>query len=227
MNGGSLERLPVEELRDIEQTLARINEQLAEISRRQEEMAASVGSGIRKATRDVEEFNRKMEKDTSRVLAGMITGTKSAANAMRGIWQNFLQFFLNRIITQMNQALGGLVSGGGGGGFFGTLFGGLLGLFGLQEGGLVKGTREGRLFVLGEDFTDELVVPLSKIAAGYSGGSSGGSGAFEVKPQLSVFPRFVIENNAPLDAEIRIYELAETGRRMVAATGLVGQPESK
>ena len=223
MNGGSLEGLSVEELRDVEQTLERINERLAEISRRQEEMAASVGSGIRKAARDVEEFNRKMERDTSRALAGMIAGTKSAANAMRGIWQNFLSFFLNRIIKQMNQALGGLV-GGGGGGFFGALFGGLLGLFGLQEGGLVRGTREGRLFVLGENFTDELVVPLSKLAAGYSGG---GPGELEVKPQVSVFPRFVIENNAPLDAEMRIYEMAETGRRLVAATGLVAGPENK
>lgn len=226
MNGGSLEGLSAEELRDIEQTLARINEQLAEISRRQEEMAASVGSGIRKATRDVEEFNRKMEKDTSRALVGMMTGTKSAADAMRGIWESFLQFFLNRIIKQMNQALGGLV-GGGAGGFFGALFGGLLGLFGLQEGGLVRGTRKGSLFVLGENFTDELVVPLSKIAAGYSAGGSGGSGALEARPQVSIFPRFVIENNAPLDAEIRVYELAETGRRLVASTGLVGRPENR
>jgi hypothetical protein len=225
VNGGSTEGLSAEELRDVEQTLARINEQLAEISRRQEEMAASVGSGIRKATRDVEEFNTKMEKDTSRALAGMISGTKSAADAMRGVWQSFLQFFLNRIIKQMNQALGGLV-GGGGGGFFGALFGGLLGLFGLQEGGLVRGTRRGRLFMLGENFTDELVVPLSKIAAGYSGGGPGTPGALEVRPQVSIFPRFVIENNAPLDAEIRVYELAETGRRLVASTGLIGQPEN-
>ncbi|UCE26834.1 MAG: hypothetical protein JSW52_10890 [Candidatus Coatesbacteria bacterium] len=223
MNGGSPEGLSADELRDVELTLERINEQLAEISRRQEEVAASVGSGIRKAARDVEEFNRKMERDTSRALAGMIAGTKSAANAMRGVWQNFLSFFLNRIIEQISGALGGLV-GGGGGGFFGALFGGLLGLFGLQEGGLVRGTREGRLFVLGENFTDELVVPLSKIAAGRS---AGGPGQLEVTPQVSIFPRFVIENNAPLDAEMRVYEMAETGRRLVAATDLVGAPENE
>jgi len=224
MNDGSLGGLSADELRNVEQTLERINEQLAEISRRQEEMAASVGSGVRKATRDVEEFNRRMERDTSRALAGMIAGTKSAADAMRGIWQNFLSFFLNRIIEQMNRALGGLVGAGGGGGFFGALFGGLLGLFGLQEGGLVRGTREGRLFVLGENFTDELVVPLTKLAAGRS---DGGPGQLEVGPQVSVFPRFVIENNSPLDAEMRIYEMAEAGRRLVAATDLVGAPENK
>jgi hypothetical protein len=143
------------------------------------------------------------------------------------LWQGFLDFFLTQIISRMNSALGMLTPGGGG--IFGALFGGILSLFGLQEGGIVKGSRAGTPIIVGENFTDELVIPLSKLNlddyAGRSTGSAHDRAGYSVAPeppQVNIYPRFVIENHSPLNADIEIYRLASNGKEALRNASLDG-----
>ncbi|MCP4231263.1 MAG: hypothetical protein GY771_14095 [bacterium] len=212
-------------LQEAETALMRINQLLEQISAKQEKAVGELSNGVRRASRDIEKLNVKIERDTGRAISSMVTGTKSAAQAMRGVWQGFLDFFLTRIISKMNSALGGLVPGGGG--IFGALFGGILSLFGLEEGGVVRGTRSGTPVIVGENFTDELVIPLSKLNPGDYAGRLTGSGrdrahnaATPEPPLVNLYPRFVIENNSPLDADIEIYRLASDGKEALDSTYL-------
>jgi len=220
------EEYSLDGLREAEAALIRINQLLGQITARQEKAASEIASGISKANSEIEKLNGKIERDTGRALSSMVSGTKSTAQAMRGVWQGFLDFFITQIIAKMNRSLGSLIPGGGG--IFGGLFGGILSLLGLEEGGIVKGSRAGTPVIVGENFTDELVIPLSKLnLGGYVGGLSNGafnqpphSGGVPEPPQVNLYPQFIIENNSPLDADIEIYRMANSGRASVEATAL-------
>lgn len=213
-------------LREAEAALMRINQLLEQITAKQEKAVGEISRGINGASAEIEKLNNKIERDTGRALSSMVSGTKTTAQAMRGVWQGFLDFFLGQIIAKMNRALGGLMPGGGG--IFGALFGGILSLFGLQEGGVVKGSRGGTPVIVGENFTDELVIPLSKLNLGSFAGSIGGSApspdynGIPEPPQVNLYPQFIIENNSPLDADIEIYRMANSGKESVEAAALNG-----
>ncbi len=213
-------------LYETEAALMRINQLLEQITAKQEKAIADISHGITAANTEIEKLNARIERDTGRALSSMVSGTKTAAQAMRGVWQGFLDFFLTQIISKMNRALGSLSTGGGG--IFGTLFGGILSLFGLQEGGVVKGSRTGTPVIVGENFTDELVIPLSKLNLGDYAGNFGSNvstpdyGRTVEPPQVNLYPQFIIENNSPLDADIEIYRMAGSGKEAVANAALTG-----
>jgi len=210
-------------LNEAEEALFRISLLLDQISQRQEKVVSEMGNSVRSVSSDVEKLNSKMERDTGKALASMVTGTKSATSAMRSVWSSFLNFFLTTIIQQMSGAIGGLA---GGGGAFGALLGGVLSLIGLEKGGVVKGSRVGTPVVVGENFTDELVIPLSKLNLGgfansVGGGSNGTSSAQSSEPlQVNLYPQFVIENNSPLDSDISLYEMTRSGKAALESTNL-------
>jgi len=196
-------------LGEAERRLERISQLLAEIEGRQERVMRGVGREVRAAAADVQRLNRDIEKGTSEALAGLLSDTRKTRRALERIWEGFLQFFASRIVRGLSGALANILPSPGG--LFGSLLGGLLGIFGLQEGGLVRGTRGGRLFVLGENFTDEVVVPLKELGlpareAGAAPSIPGGAA------EVNVYPQFVIENRTPLEADFEIYKLAERGR---------------
>ncbi len=220
------EEYSLDGLREAESALIRINQLLEQITAKQEKAIGEISRGINSASAEIEKLNSKIERDTGRALSSMVSGTKTTAQAMRGVWQGFLDFFLGQIIAKMNRALGGLTPGGGG--IFGALFGGILSLLGLQEGGIVKGSRGGTPVIVGENFTDELVIPLSKLNLGsYASGIGGTDQEILYKgppytPQVNLYPQFIIENNSPLDADIEIYKMAKSGKESVEAAGLNG-----
>ena len=73
--------------------------------------------------------------------------------------------------------------------------------------------------MLGENYTDELVVPLSKLGLTANAVPSYPSPAAS-PPPVVVSPQFIIENRMPLEPDLAIYQLAEQGRVKMAARTL-------
>lgn len=209
-------------LGDVEERLQRVDQLLAELDARQRRVWRDMGRDVRAASADVERLNRTIEEGATEALEGLLTGTRRTRQAMEHIWSGFMHYFSSQVVRGIAGALGGILPSPGG--VFGSLVRGFLGLFGLQEGGLVRGSREGRVFRLGENFTDELVVPLTKLGltaadVGPAAAPAAGAAAAEV----NVYPQFVVENRSPLEADLVIYRLAERGRLRLA-TRAAGTP---
>lgn len=187
---------------------------------------AALAREARGAAAEVSALNHLIEQETADAFAAMLRGASETRRAMERIWDGFLRYFSGRVVRGIAAALGRVVPSPGG--IFGSLLGGILSLIGLQHGGLVRGTREGRPFLLGENYTDELVIPLSRVGLNVPATREPGVwwGPPSLwAPQVNVYPQFVIENRAPLEADIAVYELAERGRVRVRDRALVAPPE--
>ncbi len=207
---------------EMETRLQRVNQLLAEMETKERRVTAAMGRDVRAVTADVQRLNRTIEDGATDALEGMLTHTRRTRQAMEQIWTGFARFFAARVVRGLAGALAGIMPSPGG--IFGSLVGGLLGLFGLQEGGLVRGTREGRPFVLGENFTDELVVPLKKLGVAAGDLSAAPAAAAAPPPEVNVYPQFIVENRAPLEADLTVYRLAEKGRVRLAGRTLTPAP---
>jgi len=182
----------------------------------------AVARDARAAAGDVAALNRLIQEGAQDAFAEMSRGAGATRRAMERIWDGFLRYFSSHVVRGLGAALGTIMPSPGG--ILGSLLGGFLSLFGLQRGGVVRGTREGRPFLLGENFTDELVVPLSRVAL--PAGAAAGAMPFAA-PEVNVYQQFVIENRTPLEADIAIYHLAERGRLRQAARTLVPPPPAE
>lgn len=203
-------------------SLADVNRQLAELEQRQSRAFRGMSREIGAAGRDVDRLNRSIETGAADALAGLLTDTRKTRQALENIWEGFLTFFSRRVVAGLAGALGGLLPSPGG--LFGNLLGGLLGLIGLQEGGLVRGSRLGTPIIVGEDFTDELIVPLKKLGLNAIDVGRAGPAPTSAGAEVNIYPQFVIENRMPLEADLAIYHLAEQGRARVAARALAPLP---
>lgn len=205
-------------------SLADVNRQLADLEQRQTRVLRGMSREVGAANRDVERLNRSIENGAADALSGLLTDTRKTRQALESIWEGFLTFFSRRVVAGLAGALAGVLPSPGG--LFGSLLGGLLGLVGLQEGGLVRGSRAGTPVVVGEDFTDELIVPLKKLGLSAFDVGRTGPAAAAAGAEVNVYPQFVIENRTPLEADLAIYRLAERGRARVAARALSPLPST-
>ena len=210
-------------LADAADAVADLNRQLAELEGRPARVFREMSREVKAAGDDVARLNRTLEAGTTDALAGLLAGTRRTRRALEQVWEGFLHFFASRVVAGLKGALGSVMPSPGG--LLGSLFGGLLSLFGLQEGGLVRGSRAGTPVVVGENFTDELIVPLRKLGVSALDVPAGPAGAAAGPAAVNVYPQFVIENRTPLEADLAIYRLAERGRARAAAGAMVAAPE--
>jgi hypothetical protein len=204
--------------------LAELNRHLAELEARSGRAFSALSRDANAAAADVRRLNREIEAGMADALAGLLSDTRKTRRALQDIWEGFLSFFARRIVAGMKGALTGAVPSPGG--VFGSVVGGILSLFGLQEGGFVRGSAAGTPVLVGENFTDELIVPLKKLglSAPEVAGVAGPAAAV-APPAVNVYPQFVIENRTPLEADLAVYRLAESGRVRAAARRLNAAPD--
>ena len=155
--------------------------------------------------------SNKLVNQVDRQLTGLTDGVLSNMRSLSRGFESFASSLLSQSIELLSNIVSNLLSGAsGGGGFWSGLVSGLSSFLPFfQEGGLVRGTEKGLTAVVGEKFTDELIIPVDRF------------------PQLGIRtePTQVIINEAPIhidmthslvtgsDLDQVIYKAAERGRR--------------
>jgi hypothetical protein len=164
----------------------------------------------RTVSTQVSESN-KLVNQVDRQISGLTEGVLSNMSSLSRGFASFASSLLSQSVDLLSNIVSNLLSGAtGGGGFWSGLIGGLFSFLPFfQEGGLVRGTEKGLTAVVGEKFTDELIIPMDRV------------------PQLGLGsePRQVIINEAPIhidmthslvtgsDLDRAVYKAAERGRR--------------
>jgi hypothetical protein len=98
------------------------------------------------------------------VLSGTLSVKSAWKNMMEEMERLIIRFLASKAVEELLDLLAGLGTGGLGG-----IFSTLGGLFGLQEGAYIKGTPGGNIVRVGEDNTDEIIIPVKRFSDFLSG----------------------------------------------------------
>jgi hypothetical protein len=103
----------------------------------------------------------------------LATGLADAATRGSEDWKNFFNDLKKQIVSFLaSQAVKALLNfvasaltGGAAGNLFGSVLPGLGQILGFQSGGVIKGSPQGHIVRVGENNTDEVIIPISKLRA--------------------------------------------------------------
>lgn len=130
------------------------------------------------------QFLAVVEPAFARFFAQTISGTLTIKSA----WKNMLKemerllisFMASKAVEGLLNLLASLGTGGLGGLGGGGLFSLLGGLFGLQSGAYIKGSPAGKIVRVGEENTDEIIIPVKRFAD-FLAGDYSLPGGFSIK----------------------------------------------
>lgn len=152
-------------LREVDSITDIIREQRRNIS----ELRREHGELLRHSRKSLGEIKSNIERtkkgvDTLKVTTRATTeDTMNRAFILYDEFVNLSEGMLTNAVETFTSILSEALSSLGGGGFLGFL-GGLLSFIPfLQEGGIVKGSGGGTPAIIGENYTDEIIIPLSRV----------------------------------------------------------------
>lgn len=183
---------------------------LRQVERSFESLSSTASRSQRAVSTQISEAFRAISKMDHQV-SDLTGGVLSRMQALTRHFEGFSSHLLNQAMDLVNNMISTIMSafGGGGGGFWGFLGGLFSFLPFLQEGGLVRGTERGLPAVIGERFTDELIIPLDRLP----------------EQMMQTSPSQIVINESPIhidmtrslvggaDLDRVVYEAAERGRR--------------
>lgn len=192
-NFEALKQLRITHEAELERTRQElIDENAAELRKREDEMAEAILEQEKEALAERRENYIQTFQEVGAIVEGLAVGLASdladAATTGGEAWRNFFENLKRQIVAFLASAvvrkfLNFLARGFAppGIGDIGNIFGSI---FGAQHGALIKGSPGGQIVRVGENDTDELIIPLEKLripalpspAPLAAGAMAGGSG---------------------------------------------------